>query len=96
MEAFKAFIKPFEVPQISVKKKFKLIFISLQLSEMHRTLRIKNTLNLMKTSYKLINGLYKTIFYKKKKLSNKDKVQVFKMLRTILDNLYWVVREGKY
>ena len=66
MEAFKAFIKPFEVPQISVKKKFKLIFISLQLSEMHRALRIKNTLNLMKTSYKLINGLYKTIFYKKK------------------------------
>ena len=33
MKAFKAFIKPFETPQRSVKEKFNLIFISMQLSE---------------------------------------------------------------
>ena len=31
----KAFIKPFEVPQRSVKKNFNLIFISIKLSEIH-------------------------------------------------------------
>ena len=40
MKALKAFIKPFEAPQRSVKKKkFNLICITLQLLEMHRTLR---------------------------------------------------------
>ena len=39
--AFKAFIKPFEVPQRSVKIKINLIFISIQLSEMHGTGRVK-------------------------------------------------------
>ena len=37
MKALKAFIKPFEGPQRSVKKKINLIFISIQLSEMHMT-----------------------------------------------------------
>ena len=40
MKALKAFIKPFEAPQRRVKQKFNLIFISMQLSEMHRTLRV--------------------------------------------------------
>ena len=35
MKALKAFIKPFEVLQRSVKIKFNLIFFSIQLSEMH-------------------------------------------------------------
>ena len=35
MKAFKAFLKPFEAPPRSVKIKFKLSFISIQLSEMH-------------------------------------------------------------
>ena len=35
MKAFKAFIKPIEAQQRSVKLKFNLIFISIQLSEMH-------------------------------------------------------------
>ena len=38
MKALKAFIKPFEVPHEN--KKFNLIFISVQLSEMHGTLRV--------------------------------------------------------
>ena len=38
VEKKKASIKPFEAPQRSVKK-INLIFISIQLSEMHRTLR---------------------------------------------------------
>ena len=37
----KAFIKPFEALQKSVKKKINLIFISIQLSEMHGTLSVK-------------------------------------------------------
>ena len=40
MKTLKAFIKPFKEPQRSVKIKFKLIFISIQLSEMHRTGRV--------------------------------------------------------
>ena len=40
MKAFKAFIKPIEAPQRSVKSKFNLIFISIQLSEMHGTLEV--------------------------------------------------------
>ena len=36
MKAFKAFIKPFEAPQRSVKIKIYLIFVPIQLSEMHR------------------------------------------------------------
>ena len=36
LKALKTFIKPFEAPQRSVKIKFKLIFISIQLSEMDR------------------------------------------------------------
>ena len=40
--ALKAFIKPFEAPQNSVKIKiYNLIFISMQISEMHGTLRVK-------------------------------------------------------
>ena len=35
MKAFKAFIKPIEAQQRSAKLKFNLIFISIQLSEMH-------------------------------------------------------------
>ena len=41
MKALKTFIKPFEAPQRSVKKKKNLIFISMQLSEMHGTGRVK-------------------------------------------------------
>ena len=41
MKALKAFIKPFEAPQRRVQIKIKLIFISIQLSEMHRTGRVK-------------------------------------------------------
>ena len=37
----KAFIKPFEAPQRSVKINFNLIFILIQLSEMHGTGRVK-------------------------------------------------------
>ena len=40
MEAFKAFMKPFEAPQGSVKIK-SYVFISLQLSEMRRTGRFQ-------------------------------------------------------
>ena len=44
MKAIKAFIKPFGAPQRSVKtKKINLIFISIQLSEMHGLLRVKST-----------------------------------------------------
>ena len=39
-KAFKAFIKPFEAPQQSVKIKIYLIFVPIQLSEMHRTGRV--------------------------------------------------------
>ena len=42
MKAFKAFIKPFEVLQRSVKIKFKLTFILIQLSEMHGERRVKS------------------------------------------------------
>ena len=35
MKAFKAFIKPFEAPQKSVKIKIQVKFILIQLSEMH-------------------------------------------------------------
>ena len=35
MKAFKAFIKPFEAPQKSVKIKIQVTFILIQLSEMH-------------------------------------------------------------
>ena len=41
MKALKAFIKPFEEPQRSVKIKFKLIFILLQLSKMHGAGKVK-------------------------------------------------------
>ena len=40
MKALKGFIKPFETPQRSVKIKFKLNFISIQLS-MHESGRVK-------------------------------------------------------
>ena len=40
MKALKAFIKPIEAPQRSVKLKFNLISISVQLSEMHGTLKV--------------------------------------------------------
>ena len=43
MKAFKAFIKPFEAPQRSENKTFNLIFISIQLSEMHGSLRVKGS-----------------------------------------------------
>ena len=42
MKAFKVFMKSFEAPQRSVKIKFKLIFILIQLSEMHAAGRVKN------------------------------------------------------
>ena len=42
-EAFKAFIKPFEAPQRSVKIKINLIFISIHISEMHGTLKVNAT-----------------------------------------------------
>ena len=41
MKVLKAFIKAFEAPQISVKK-IKLIFILIQLSEIHRKGRVKH------------------------------------------------------
>ena len=41
LKALKAFIKPFEAPQRSVEIKFKLIFILIQLSEMHGAVRVK-------------------------------------------------------
>ena len=40
MKAFKALVKHFEAPQRSMKKKFKLIFILIQFSEMHGTRRV--------------------------------------------------------
>ena len=40
MKALKAFIKPSEAPQRSVKIKINLIFISIQLSETHGMLRV--------------------------------------------------------
>ena len=40
MKALKAFIKPFEAPQRSVKIKIYLIFVPIQLSEMHRAGRV--------------------------------------------------------
>ena len=40
MKALKAFIKPTEAPQRSVKLKFNLSFISIQLSEMQGTLKV--------------------------------------------------------
>ena len=43
MKALKAFLKPFEVPQRSVKIKIYLIFISIQLSEMNGMGRVKQT-----------------------------------------------------
>ena len=39
-EGLKGLYKPFEAPQRSVKQKLKLIFISVQLSETHGTLRV--------------------------------------------------------
>ena len=39
-QAFKVFIKFFEAPQRSLKIKFKLIFILIQLSEMHGAGRV--------------------------------------------------------
>ena len=46
MKALKAFIKPFEAPQSSLKIKIKLIFISIYLSEMHRTGKVKTVFTL--------------------------------------------------
>ena len=40
MNAFKAFVKPFQAPQKSVKIKLKLNFILLQFSEMHGAGRV--------------------------------------------------------
>ena len=45
MKALKAFINSFEAPQRSMKEKFNLIFISIQLSEMHGTGRVKTNLS---------------------------------------------------
>ena len=42
MKVLKAFVKPFEAPQRSVKKK--LIFIFIQLSEMHGTGKVNSFL----------------------------------------------------
>ena len=44
MKALKAFIKPFEVPEESVKIKIQLNFYFNIISEMHVTLRVKSTL----------------------------------------------------
>ena len=44
MKALKAYMKPFGAPQRSVKLKFKLIFILLQLSEMHGAGSVNMTL----------------------------------------------------
>ena len=44
MKALKAFIKHFEAPQRTLKIKFRLIFISIQLQEMHGTFSV-NTKN---------------------------------------------------
>ena len=41
MKVLKVFIKPFEAPQRRMKKKSNLIFISIQLSEIHGTGRVK-------------------------------------------------------
>ena len=41
MKALKALRKPFEMLKRSVKKKFKLIFVLIQLSEMHGAGRVK-------------------------------------------------------
>ena len=40
MKALKAFVKPFEAPERTVKIKFILTFISMQLSEMHGTVSV--------------------------------------------------------
>ena len=49
MKAFKAFIKPFKAPQRSAKKKFKLIFILIQLPEMHGVERVNNLCEIAST-----------------------------------------------
>ena len=46
MKAFKAFTKPFGVKR-SVKTKIQLIFISIPLSEMQRSLRVKTAVSNM-------------------------------------------------
>ena len=56
MKALKAFIKPFEAPQRSVKIKINLIFISIQLSEMHGTLSITDYVNRYKSEFMKIWG----------------------------------------
>ena len=54
MKAFKAFIKPFKAPQRSVEKKFKLIFILIQLPEIHGVERVNN---LCETASTKLNAL---------------------------------------
>ena len=56
MQTLKAFIKPFDAPQGSVKKKINLIFISMQLSEMHGTGRVKaEYVFLLSPNYRFLN-----------------------------------------
>ena len=47
-------MKPFEIPQGSVKKKFKLSFIFIQLTKMHGTGRVKLLQGIMEKSLGLI------------------------------------------
>ena len=50
--ALKAFIKPFEAPQRSVKIKIQVNFYLLQLSKMHGTGRVKNENNFLDETLK--------------------------------------------
>ena len=54
MKAFKAFVNPFKAPQRSVKKNFKLIFILIQLPEIHGVERVNN---LCETTSTKLNAL---------------------------------------
>ena len=73
MKVLKAFVKPFEVPTRKAKKKWKLIFISRQLSEMHgkgyhQSIRLTieiNPIKILDTKLNWLNDIYKTTVYQK-------------------------------
>ena len=70
MEALKDFIKLFEARQRSVKKKFNLIFISIQFSEIHRTLRVK-TSEILTSIIKISSGTF--VWYEQNKIDMSDR-----------------------
>ena len=55
MKALKTFIRPLEAPQGNVKIKFMLIFILIQLSEMHGAGRVEGLMSMSTFSFHGIN-----------------------------------------